>query len=78
MRQLSMFETQARELINKFSLENASNTPDYILAEFLARSLDAFNDCVILRDRHSGASQKQRTDEVTSESPNCGSAPPPA
>ena len=36
------FETELRQLINKYSMENQSNTPDYILAEYLLRCLVAF------------------------------------
>lgn len=37
------FEEQLRILLNKFSKENGSNTPDYILAEYLIRCLDTFD-----------------------------------
>jgi hypothetical protein len=36
-------------LLNSYSLENESNTPDFILAEYLIRCLDAYN--VALTDR---------------------------
>lgn len=38
------FEQELSSLINKFSLERGSNTPDYILAEYLIQCLKAF-DC---------------------------------
>ena len=37
------FELELTRLINKHSLENQSNTPDFILAEYLVASLEAFN-----------------------------------
>lgn len=37
------FEGQLRELINRNSKENESNTPDFILAQFLNECLGAFN-----------------------------------
>ncbi len=37
------FEEQLRELINSNSIENYSNTPDFILAKYLVGCLDAFN-----------------------------------
>lgn len=46
------FETQLRHLINTHSLENGSDTPDYILAEYLLDSLDAFDNATKLRDKH--------------------------
>lgn len=44
------FELELRNLINKHSEENKSNTPDFILAKFMNSSLEAFN-----------AATKQRT-----------------
>ena len=40
---LTAFEQDLRRLINRNSLENASNTPDSILAEYLSACLNAFN-----------------------------------
>lgn len=40
------FEEQLRQLINRESLENKSDTPDFILAEYMAACLDAFNKAV--------------------------------
>jgi hypothetical protein len=37
------FRLELAELINKYGLEHESNTPDYIVAEFMVQSLDAFN-----------------------------------
>lgn len=39
----SEFERDLEALINRHSQENASNTPDFILAEFLMHALSAFN-----------------------------------
>ena len=38
------------DLINRHSAENTSNTPDYILAQFLIGCLDAFNTGVQKRE----------------------------
>jgi len=43
------FKTELRDLINRHSLENNSNTPDFMLAAYLNRCLDNFN--ITLRDR---------------------------
>ena len=45
------FEEGLRGLLNRTCQENASNTPDFILAEFLSRSLDAFTLCVVAREK---------------------------
>ena len=46
---LMTFENELEILINKYSKENDSNTPDFILANFLDRCLEAFNLCVSRR-----------------------------
>lgn len=45
------FDVVLREVLNKHSMENASNTPDYILATFLMDSLVAINQAIIRRDQ---------------------------
>lgn len=45
------FEQELRTLINRRSLESASNTPDFILAAFLLRMLEVFAETVNARDR---------------------------
>jgi len=40
------FQKELEQLINKYSLENDSDTPDFILATFLAECLDSFNVAV--------------------------------
>lgn len=39
------FRRELASLINKYSKENESNTPDYILADYLANCLTAFATC---------------------------------
>jgi hypothetical protein len=46
----SEFEESLREVINRYSKENASNTPDFILAQYLNSCLDAFNQTVQQRE----------------------------
>jgi len=43
------FYSKLIELINCHSLENGSNTPDYVLAEFLMHALEAFDSAVVKR-----------------------------
>jgi len=43
------FRKELEKLINSLSIENGSNTPDFILAEYLSDSLDAFDKAVVER-----------------------------
>ena len=43
------FEMELRALINKHSLEGISNTPDFLLAEYLTKILEAFDYITIQR-----------------------------
>jgi hypothetical protein len=45
------FSQQLSSLLNKFSLENPSNTPDYILAEYLIDCLSAYNKTKVWVDK---------------------------
>jgi hypothetical protein len=48
----AQFEDDLRRLLNRYSEENPSNTPDYLLARFLSECLKAYNQCVFARDIH--------------------------
>ncbi len=48
------FERELETLINKHSKENDSNTPDYILANYLSGVLNVFNITVNARDKWQG------------------------
>lgn len=48
------FHSALRSLINHYSMENESNTPDYILAGYLSDCLDAYNNAIDLRDKFYG------------------------
>lgn len=37
------FRRDLEQLINKYSMENGSNTPDFALADYLMDALDAFD-----------------------------------
>ena len=53
------FEEELRGLINKYCRENVSDTPDFILAEYLDGCLSAFDKAVLMRRKwHS----EERTD----------------
>lgn len=49
---LDEFKRELEVLVNKYSLDNDTNTPDYILAEYLYRCLFTFENTVRLRDFH--------------------------
>jgi len=46
---MSKFRKQLEVLINQNSLENGSNTPDFILAEYLENCLKAFDYAILQR-----------------------------
>jgi hypothetical protein len=52
------FERELSSLINRYSLENGSNTPDYILASYLRRCLYNYNTTVTERDKWHGMSDR--------------------
>lgn len=45
------FKSELTTLINKHSLENITNTPDYILADYLLNCLEAFYDAIHARNQ---------------------------
>jgi hypothetical protein len=48
------FSRALAALLNKYSIENDSNTPDYALASYLAGCLNAFESAVKMRDTFHG------------------------
>jgi hypothetical protein len=44
------FETQLTRLLNRHSLENGSDTPDFILAQYLTQCLAVFNHTLVERE----------------------------
>lgn len=46
-----MFQKELEQLINKFSKENDSNTPDFILAQYVSDCLKAYAAAVRSRDK---------------------------
>ena len=44
------FEKELQSLLNRFSMENGSNTPDYVLAQFLSNCLNAWNQGIKERE----------------------------
>lgn len=54
----SKFEKELEQLINYHSLENASNTPDFILARYLRLQLDIFDRTIRRRDHWYGRNEE--------------------
>lgn len=61
------FKKELQVLINKHSRENNSNTPDYILAEFMNSCLKAFEIGVVDREKYYGRSERVVSDLLAEE-----------
>jgi len=48
------FRQELQELLNKYSMENGSDTPDFLLAEFIENMLMAFDISVNNREKWYG------------------------
>lgn len=46
---VKQFESELESLINRHSMENGSDTPDFILAEYMLGCLKSYNSAVIRR-----------------------------
>ena len=55
---LAKFDKELTALINRHSLENGSDTPDFVLAEYLLHCLQAYNGAVRHRE-YLSKTQKQ-------------------
>lgn len=51
---MSPFHDELRALLNRYSMERLSGTPDFILAQFLFGCLDAFGAAVREREEWHG------------------------
>lgn len=51
---MTAFEKELQLLINRFSMENGSNTPDFVLAEYMNGCLSNFNAAQKRRDAFYG------------------------
>lgn len=45
------FHQDITRLLNKYSVENGSDTPDFILCKYIQECLNAWTKCVRLRDK---------------------------
>jgi len=69
------FKKELEQLLNKYSIENESNTPDYILAQYLIGALELFN--VIVTRRENWYGRGERLHESPSIIPHDGTGNPP-
>jgi hypothetical protein len=51
---MNKFREELEKLINSHNMENTSDTPDFILAEYLINCLVAFDEAAIARERWYG------------------------
>ena len=58
------FRKELKTLINKHSMENGSDTPDFVLARFIENSMHAFDSAVTSREEWYG---RYPTQSVVSE-----------
>jgi hypothetical protein len=57
------FEEELRKLINQCSVENESDTPDFILAEYIRDCLNCFNTAIEKREKWYGR-EKQKENKT--------------
>lgn len=63
------FQRELAQLLNKYSEENASDTPDFILAEYLRGCLAAFATAVQQRETWYGREKAEKNKWVLSTPP---------
>ena len=63
---MSQFRKDLEVLINQNSMENESNTPDFILADYLEDCLNAFDKAVCKRSEWYKREKNEITDKVAS------------
>jgi hypothetical protein len=61
---MSKFREDLEVLINQNSKENGSNTPDFILADYLADCLDAYDKAVTRRTEWYQKGKDEITDKI--------------
>lgn len=57
---MSNFKGELESLLNRYNLENGSNTPDFVLSKFVCLAIKAFDEAVIARDYWFGTDGKQK------------------
>jgi hypothetical protein len=64
---MKTFEQELAELINRYSQENASNTPDFILARYLCNCLDNFARAMRQREAWYGGEYRATSTPVSDQ-----------
>jgi len=59
---MSTFQKELETIINRYSMEQHSDTPDFILAQYLNGCLENFGKAVKLRDSWYGVNEKKNAD----------------
>lgn len=72
IKQPTTFEEELETLINRYSLENVSDTPDFVLAQFVMGCLDVWNAAVQRREEWYGRDERG-SDGGTGASPHSDS-----
>ncbi len=67
-----IFRNELQSLINSHSLENGSDTPDFILAQYIGECLEAFDKATKAREKWYGREAKLVPPEECPESPPTG------
>ena len=65
---MATFEQELEALINRHSMEGASNTPDFILAQYLLACMEAFAATVKAREKWYGRDLHEEAAFVPAES----------
>ena len=55
---MASFQDELEHLINKHSMENESNTPDFILARYIRACLEVLAKTIIDRDKWYGNGER--------------------
>ena len=58
------FRKELETLINKHSLENGSDTPDFILADYVCKCLKNFDEIIQAREQWYGRDLKRTNQEI--------------
>lgn len=67
---MNEFELELRALLNRMSQENASNTPDFILAQYLSACLDAWNTATQQRETWYGRDPRPSPPQESDREPD--------
>lgn len=65
----SEFEKELEAIINRYSKENDSDTPDFILARYLNQCLDNFSAAI--KDREQWYCREKHVEDIESLQPFC-------